>query len=105
MGLSNAERQKRHRERLKARAQSEGVVEAYTQIKQEVLNEWIGDADDGGHAEILREMLDQAEDPQTISSLFEAFVSETLERQLREKSKARQKRERNPMLRNGRASA
>jgi hypothetical protein len=87
---------------LKARAQSEGVVEAYTQIKQEVLKEWIKQGED---VEVHREMLDQAEDPQTISDLFEAFVIATLERQLREKSKAGRKRQRKPTLRNGLTSA
>ncbi len=101
MGLSNAERQKRHRERLKARAQSEGVVEAYSRIKQEVLTEWIKDGED---VDVSQEMLDQAEDPQTISDLFEQFVFETLERQAQEKIRTRQKKGRKLPLRNGRAS-
>ncbi len=101
MGLSNAERQKRHRERLKARTQSEGVIEAYSRIKQDFLNDWIKHDEDDDR---LREMLDQAEDPQTISGLFEQFVFETLERQRIERNKAQPKGSRKSTLRNGRAS-
>jgi macrodomain Ter protein organizer (MatP/YcbG family) len=96
MALSNAERQKRHRERLKMQARDGGLVEAFMRIKSETLTEYIECmGDDEESIEIMREMLSEADDPNVIEQLLGDFVVDVVARQLDDRRKTRRKRKRN----------